>query len=85
MPSLTDMFAPLDVIEFRVAVDAWEPGTVATVLETGADSVLAEVADDDGRTLALVRVPVDAAARLEDQSVPERPEASPSVPKRPAA
>ena len=80
MPSLTDMFAPLDVIEFRVAVDAWEPGTVATVLETGADSVLAEVADDEGRTLAVVTVPLDAAERLEGQSVPKRPEASPSVP-----
>jgi len=83
--SLTAMFQPLDVIELRVAVDAWEPGTVATVVEVAPGSVLAEVADDDGRTLAVVTVPVDAAEHVASQSVPERPEASPSVPKRPAA
>lgn len=56
---------PLDVIELRVAVDAWEAGTIATVLETRPDSVLAEVADEDGRTRDVITVPLDAARKLE--------------------
>lgn len=56
---------PLDVIELRVAVDAWEAGTVATVLETRPDDVLAEVSDDDGRTLDIITVPLDAVRRVE--------------------
>jgi hypothetical protein len=59
------MFKPLDVIKLRVAVDSWEAGTVATVLEVATDSVLAEVSDGDGRTLDVLTVPVDAARRLE--------------------
>ena len=59
------MLKPLDVIELRVAVDSWESGTVATVLEVATDSVLAEVSDDDGRTLDVLTVPLDAARRLE--------------------
>jgi Domain of unknown function (DUF4926) len=59
------MLKPLDVIELRVAVDAWEAGTVATVLETRPDSVLAEVSDDDGRTLAIITVPSDAVRSIE--------------------
>lgn len=59
------MLKPLDVIELRVAVDSWQPGTVATVLEVKADTVLAEVSDDDGRTLDLLTVPTEAARRLE--------------------
>lgn len=54
---------PLDVIELRVAVDAWEAGTIATVLETRPDSVLAEVADEDGRTRDVITVPLDAARK----------------------
>ena len=44
------MLKPLDVIELRVAVDSWEQGTVATVLEVAPDSVLADAVikrDDD--------------------------------------
>jgi hypothetical protein len=55
---------PLDVIELRVAVDAWEAGTLATVLETRSDTLLAEVADDAGRTLDVITVPLDAASRI---------------------
>jgi hypothetical protein len=56
---------PLDVIELRVAVDSWEAGTVATVLEVAPDSVLAEVADSEGRTLEVVTVPLEAAGPVE--------------------
>ncbi len=70
------MLKELDVIELRVAVDAWEAGTIATVLEVGADSVLAEVADEDGRTLDLLTVPIAAAAPLKGQDVPRRPKTS---------
>lgn len=59
------MLKPLDVIELRVAVDSWEAGTVATILEVTTDTVLAEVSDEDGRTLDVIAVPVDAARRLE--------------------
>lgn len=59
------MLKPLDVIELRVAVDSWAPGTQATVLEVGEASVLAEIAGDDGRTLEILMVPTDAARRLE--------------------
>jgi hypothetical protein len=59
------MFKPRDLIELRVAVDSWEAGTVATVLEVASDSVLAEIADEDGRRLDVLTVPVDAARRLE--------------------
>jgi hypothetical protein len=65
VPCLAEMFEPLDVIELRVAVGGWEAGTIATVLEAGGDSVLAEVADEDGRTLEIIAVPVDAARRVE--------------------
>lgn len=70
------MLKPLDVIELRVAVDSWEAGTVATVLEVSADSVLAEVADADGRTLETLTVPLDAVVRLEGEDVPRRPKTS---------
>ena len=56
------MLSELDVIELRVAVDSWESGTVATVLEVRSDSVLAEVADAKGRTLDTVVVPLAAIA-----------------------
>jgi hypothetical protein len=55
------MFKPLDVIELAVAIDSWEAGTVATVLEVSPDSLLAEVADGEGRTLDVLTVPIDAA------------------------
>lgn len=35
------------------------------MLEARADSVLAEVADEDGRTLGIIAVPVEAAKRVE--------------------
>jgi hypothetical protein len=78
------MLKPLDVIELRVAVDVWEAGTVATVLEALPGSVLAEVADEDGRTLQVLTVPVDAVRPLEFEGVPKRPKASQDVPRRPA-
>jgi hypothetical protein len=77
------MLKPLDVIELRVAVDAWEAGTVATVLEVLPGSVLAEVADEDGRTLEVLTVPVDAARPLDLDGVSNRPETSQDVPRRP--
>jgi hypothetical protein len=74
------MLKPLDVIELRTVVAGWEAGTIATVLECGPDEVLAEVADDDGRTLDVVTVPVDAALLVGDEDVPGRPETSQDVP-----
>jgi hypothetical protein len=74
------MLKPLDVIELVVAVDAWEAGTVATVLEVAPGSVLAEIADEDGRTLELLAVPMDAVRGLEAEDVPRRPEPSEDVP-----
>ncbi len=59
------MLKPLDVIELRVPVDSWEAGTIATVLEASTDTVLAEISDDNGRTLEILTVPLDAARRLE--------------------
>jgi hypothetical protein len=69
------MLKPLDVIELRVAVDSWEEGTIATVLEVAPASVLAEVADENGTTLEILTVPVEAARRLEPQDVPRCPRA----------
>lgn len=74
------MLKPLDVIELRVAVDAWDAGTIATVLDVAPGSVLAEVADADGRTLETLVVPVEAARRLEPQDGPRRPKTSQDVP-----
>ena len=71
------MLKPLDVIALRVAVDSWEPGTVATVLEVAPGSVLAEVSDDDGRTLDILTIPVDAAKLVEgDEDVRSCPQLS---------
>ena len=70
------MLKPLDVIELRVAVDSWQEGTIATVLEVAPASVLAEVADENGTTLEILTVPVEAARRLEPQDVPRRPKTS---------
>ncbi len=78
------MLKPLDVIELRVAVGAWEAGTVATVLEVLPGSVLAEVADEDGRTLEVLTVPVDAARPLDLDGVSKRPKTTQDVPRRPA-
>ena len=66
------MLKPLDVIELRVAVDSWQEGTIATVLEVAPARVLAEVADENGTTLEILTVPVQAARRLEPQDVPRR-------------
>jgi hypothetical protein len=74
------MLKPLDVIELRTVVAGWEAGTIATVLECGLDEVLAEVADDDGRTLDVVTVPADAALLVAGEDVPGRPETSRNVP-----
>ncbi len=74
------MLKPLDVIEFRTVVAGWEAGTIATVLESAPDTVLAEVSDENGRTLDVVTVPVDAAVLVEDEDVPGRPETSRNVP-----
>lgn len=74
------MLKPLDVIELRTVVAGWEAGTIATVLECAPDSVLAEVADRDGRTLDVVTVPTDAALLVGDEDVPGRPKASQTVP-----
>lgn len=65
---LDGMLKPLDVIQLRVTVDAWDAGTVATVLEADTDRVLAEVADGDGRTLDVISVPVDAAIRIDSDN-----------------
>lgn len=85
VPSLEVMLHPLDVITLRVEVDAWEAGTLATVLEVTEETVLAEVSDESGRSLDIITVPANAAERVEAESVPKRPEASQSVPRRPAA
>ena len=74
------MLKPLDVIELSVAVDAWEVGTIATVLEVASGSALTEVSDADGRTLDVLTVPLEAARRLEGQDVPRRPKMSQDVP-----
>ena len=74
------MFEPLDVIELRVAVDSWEAGTVATVLEVADGSVLAEVADEHGRTLEILTVPVEAASAVSAEDVPRRPRTSQDAP-----
>ena len=71
-----NMLKELDVIELRVAVDAWEAGTVATVLEVATDSELVEIANEDGRTLDVLTVPNGAAAPLDARNVPERPRTS---------
>jgi hypothetical protein len=67
---LGEMLKPLDVIEFLVAVESWEAGTTATVLEIRDASVLAEVSDESGRTLEILAVPLDAVKRIDmtDQS-----------------
>lgn len=74
------MFQPLDVIELRVAVDSWEAGTVATVLEVADGSLLAEVADEHGRTLEVLTVPVEAVSAVSAEDVPRRLRTSQDVP-----
>jgi hypothetical protein len=59
----------LDVVEFRVATDSWESGTVGTVVELSRDRVLVEVSDAAGRTLDPVSLPRDAVKRL---AIPEQ-------------
>ena len=76
------MVSELDVIELRVAVDSWQAGTVATVLEVGPDTVLAEVAAADGRTLETLVVPIGAARRIEPGEVSKRPKTSQNIPAR---
>lgn len=78
--SFFEMLKPLDVIELRVAVDDWQQGTIATELEVAPESVLAEVADEDGRTLDVLMVPLEAATPVET----ERPMTSQDVPSRTA-
>jgi hypothetical protein len=73
------VFEPLDVIELRVAVDSWEAGTIATVLEVADGSLLAEVADEHGRTLEVLTVPVEAASAVSAEDVPGRPRTSQDV------
>lgn len=64
------MVKPLDVIELRVAIDSWEAGTAATVLEVVEDSALLEVSDEHGRTLEILTAPLEAVKRRDvpDQS-----------------
>ena len=59
------MLKPLDVIELRVGVDSWQAGTTGTVLEVAADSALVEIADEHGRTLSTIAIPVDVARRID--------------------
>lgn len=59
----------LDVVEFRVATESWESGTVGTVVNVSRDRVLVEVSDPEGRTLDLVSLPHDAVRRFD---VPEQ-------------
>lgn len=66
------MFQPLDVIELRVAVDAWEAGTVGTVLEVADGTVLAEIADERGGTLEVLTIPVEAVRSVSAEDGPER-------------
>lgn len=75
------MLKPLDVIQLRTVVDGWDAGTVATVLEVASESVLAEVADDAGRTLDVLTVPLDAVKLT---SVTGRPKTSQDVPAPPS-
>ncbi len=63
---LDGMFKPLDVIELRVGMDAWEAGTIATVLEVKDDHILAEIADNDGRTLDVITLPLAAVTPRDD-------------------
>jgi hypothetical protein len=74
------MLKPLDVIELSVAIDTWDAGTIATALEVASGSALAEVSDQDGRTLDVLAVPLEAARRLEGQDVPRCPKTSEDVP-----
>ena len=76
-----NMLKELDVIELRVAVDAWEAGTVATVLEVATDSVLVEIANEDGRTLDVLTVPNGAAAPLDARDVPAGSAPDPGSPR----
>jgi len=65
-----DMLKPLDIVELRVAVDSWEAGTTATVLEVAEASALLEVSDENGRALEILTAPLEAVKRLDvpDQS-----------------
>ena len=74
------MFQPLDVIELRVAVDSWDAGTVATVLEVADGSALAEVADEHGTTLEVLTVPLDAASVVLAADVSGGPRPSQDIP-----
>jgi len=64
------MLKPLDIVELRVAVDSWEAGTIATVLEVAEASALLEVSDENGRALEILTAPLEAVKRLDvpDQS-----------------
>ena len=64
------MLKPLDIVELRVAVESWEAGTTATVLEVAEASALLEVSDENGRALEILTAPLEAVKRLDvpDQS-----------------
>jgi hypothetical protein len=66
------------VVEERCRLDADALRELSRRLD---GSVLAEVADEEGRTLEILTVPNEAARSLGPRNVPERPETSQSVPR----
>jgi len=90
-PAILDgVIGELDVIELRLPVGPWDAGTRGTVHGVRPDALLVEISGDDGETLDLITVPIDAAELVwsmdehggsePSRSVPERPETSQSVP-----
>lgn len=63
------MAEPLEVVELRVESDGWAAGTTGTVVEVLDEGVIVEIADDDGRTLALLSLPEDTIKKID---IPEQ-------------
>lgn len=56
----------LDVVVLLDDHDGWSAGTEGTIVETYDEGALVEMADDEGRTLALLSVPYSDIALARD-------------------
>jgi uncharacterized protein DUF4926 len=52
----------LDVVELRVVSGRWPAGTVGTVVEVFSDGVMVEIADEQGRGIDFLELPMDAVS-----------------------
>ncbi len=59
------MIGLFDVVELQTDHEGWGAGTRGTVVEAFRDGVMVEIADEEGRTLAILSLPYDSVRALE--------------------